>query len=149
MWRAAERKTQVSGACKNHEGGRSEKRREAAYSQTNQILRQFLAREAAWSLTWEREASEGKTSREQLQSRPLTTPTSALPHPDGISQSICAAERTTWGRAEDPSRVKHLPQGGSLKSQGIDVDGRSHPLQGELKSKLGKPGQLLEAGAES
>lgn len=72
-------------------------------------------------------------------------------HPDctAISPSISAAERTTHGRAEDPFRVRHPPRGGSLKGQVIDVDGLSHPLQGELKSKLGRQGQLPGAGAES
>lgn len=38
---------------------------------------------------------------------------------------------------------------GSLKGQDIDVGGLSHFLQGEIKVKLGRPGQFLGVGAES
>ena len=61
-----------------------------------------------------------------------------------MSQSISAAGATQRGRAQAPPGKGILLEG-SLKGQGIDTGGASHLRQGEMKLKLGRPGQLLVA----
>ena len=80
---------------------------------------------------------------------PPRHPTAQIPQPCLRASLLQKGAKDTLGKAAEPRTPpgKGILLEGGLKGQDIDVGGLSHLLQGEIKAKLGRPGQFPGVGA--